>query len=102
MLNSKTLSLLQFLLIIGLAMLYPSLGFSAGSDPLNLVNDNLSKGVSTFQLIALTIAGVALIVTALAGAFGRLDVNRMLQIFAAIILIAGATMFISWIAGLVK
>jgi hypothetical protein len=102
MLNNKNfITIFQVFLVLGLVALIPSLGFSAG-DPLKMVNDNLEKGVTTFQLIALSIAGVSLVVTGVAGAFGRLDSNKMIQIFVAIIVIAGAVLFVNWIAGWIK
>lgn len=98
--NTRIINIVKlFVFLVVLA--YPGLGYSAG-DPLKLINDGIKGGVSTFQVIALSIAGLALIVTALGGAFGRLDINRMLQLFSAIIIIAGAVLLVDWISGFIK
>jgi hypothetical protein len=99
--NKKFITIFQVFLVLGLVALYPSLGFSAG-DPLAMVEKNVKDGITTFQLIALSIAGLSLVITGVAGAFGRLDTNKMLGIFVAIIVIAGAVLFVNWIAGWIK
>ncbi len=99
--NKKFITIFQVFLVLGLITLYPSLGFSAG-DPLAMVEKNVKDGITTFQLIALSIAGLSLVITGVAGAFGRLDTNKMLGIFVAIIVIAGAVLFVDWISGWIK
>jgi len=94
-LSKQKITMLHLFLMLSIAM-YPNLGFSA-NDPLVLVKTAVDSSVSTFQLICLSVAGFALILTALGGAFGRLDVNRMLQIFSAIIIIAGSVLIVDFI-----
>lgn len=99
--NINYATIFQIFLILGIVFLYPSLGFSAG-DPLQTLNTNLKTSVATFQMTALIIAGVAFIVTALMGMVGRLDTSKMLIIFAAIVLIAGAVLFVDWAKGWIQ
>lgn len=98
----KHQNLLLFTLFIASAYMLITTGLLSAAEPLHLIDKNLKESMSTFQTIALSITGIALVGVAVAGAFTQLNKAVLLNIFFIIILIAGATLFVDWIAGFIK
>ncbi len=98
--NINYISIFQIFLILGIVSivsLCPTLGFGAG-DPLVTLNTNLEKSISTFQLVALSIAGVAFIGLVLMGMFTQFNTMKLIQIGAGVFMISVAIMIVDWIA----